>query len=380
MKDIKKIVKKIFTLLPVKNIILFESNPDFTDNSKLVFDKFIEKKVNEKYKIVWFVNNSKKFKNIKIKNVKFVSVYSKYNILKVLRRLYYNSVAKFIIDCNRYISKMRKNQFRLYLSHGTPLKKALEYGKGIGETDYILEIGEFFKDKNSELFGKPKNCFLHLGFPRNDELFANISINDIFAEYSGKKCIVWLPTYRKHKDKENMEASNFKYGLPILDSEENFIKIDNVLNENKIMLFIKLHPAEDTSVIKSFKCNNIRIINDEDLAKKGFNLYQFLSASDALITDYSAVYYDYLLTKKPIALAISDIVDFKEKHGFFYDYYKTIKGHYVYDLKDLCDFIKNLAQSNDVYLEERVKCLKKYHTFNDNKSSERVYEFIKKYL
>ena len=378
--SIKKIIKKVFGILPIKNIIVMESNPDFTDNTKLVFDKLIEKKVNGKYKIIWFVNDSKKFKDNKIKNVKFISAYSKYNILKILRRLYYNATAKIIIDCNKYIPKIKKEQFRLYLTHGTPLKNTLEYGKGIGDIDYILEISEFFKEKNSEIFRKPKECFLNLGFPRNDELFIQISANEIFPQCNSEKNIVWLPTYRKHKDKVDMEKSNLRYGLPVLNSEEDFAKVDKVLNENNIMLFIKLHPAEDTSFIKSFNCKNIKLINDEDLAKKGFNLYQFLAASDALITDYSAVYYDYLLTKKPIALAISDIEDFKEKHGLFYDYYQTVKGHYVYNAKDLYEFIKNLAQDNDVYFGERQKCLEKYHTFYDDKSSERVYEFIKKYL
>ena len=43
MKKIKKIIKKIINIFPNKNIILFESYPDFADSTKLFFDYLIEK-------------------------------------------------------------------------------------------------------------------------------------------------------------------------------------------------------------------------------------------------------------------------------------------------------------------------------------------------
>ena len=51
--------------------------------------------------------------------------------------------------------------------------------------------------------------------------------------------------------------------------------------------------------------------NDEYLKEKEIKLNQILSATDALITDYSSIYYDYLLTDKPIGLTINDIDEFK---------------------------------------------------------------------
>ena len=379
-ETVKKIIKKIFNIFPIKNIILMESNPDFTDNTKIVFDKLIENHVNDKYKIVWFVKDSKEFRDVKIKNVKFISVYSKYNIFQKIKKFYYNSSAKIIIDCNNYIPKLKDKQFRLYLSHGTPLKDTKGYCLGLGDVDYILEIGDFFTAKCAELFEKSEEYFLHLGFPRNDQLFLNFTIKEIFPEYEGKKIVVWLPTYRKHKDHDKYKQSLLKYGLPAINSEDDFAKVDRILEENNTIILMKLHPAQDKNVIESFKCNNLKIITDEQIAKKGFNLYKLLAASDALITDYSSVYYDYLLTKKPIGLAITDIEEYKENAGFVYDYYKIVKGEYIYNSEELCNFIKDLAEGKDKFLEERLNCLKLYHTYYDDKSSERVYEFIKKYL
>lgn len=377
--NIKNIIKRILLIFPVRNIIIMESNPDFTDNTKKVFDKLIENRVNDKYKIVWFVYNPKEFKDIKIKNVKFVSMFSNCDLFK---RLYYNYFAKIIIDSNKYIPKVRKEQFRLYLCHGTPLKNAGGYCEQIGEVDYILEIGDFFREKDCKLFNKSKEYFLDLGFPRNDDLLLNSKIDEVFPEFKGNKIIVWLPTYRKHKnDNSNTYTESIiKYGLPSINSSKDFENIDKVLKENNTIMLIKLHPAQDRGVIDSFKCNNIKVVTDEELIIRKTNLYKLLSISDALITDYSSVYYDYLITKKPIGLAITDIDEYEEKVGFAYNYYDTVKGEYIYNSNDLAKFITNIAKNKDEKRQERLRCLELYHTYCDGKSSERVYEFIKKYL
>lgn len=376
---LKQIIKNLlFIILPIRNIIIMESKPDFTDNTKLVFDKLIEEKVNNKYKIVWFVKDARKFKNIKIRNVKFLDINKK---SKAFLKTYYKYTARIIIDSNDYVHKVREEQFRFYLCHGTPLKKADSYCEAVGDTDYMLEVGTFFKEANMQLYKKDKDTFLDIGYPRNDDLFTNLTIGDIFPEYKNKKIFVWLPTYRKHKENdERYKESQLKYGLPTINSTDDFEKLDNVLQQNKAILLIKLHPAQDKRVIESFKCNNIKIISDEQLTENNSNLYKLLAASDALITDYSSVYYDYLLTKKPIGLAITDIEEYKEKVGFVYDYYEVIKGEYLYNSAQLIDFIKNVVEGKDVKLEERMNCLKLYYSYKDNKSSERVYEIIKKHL
>lgn len=375
-------IKNIFRLLPVKNIIIMESNPDFTDSVKKVFDELLKNNINEKYKIVWFVNDSKKFKNIKIKNVKFVDMFpNKYNIFKVLIKLCYNYSAKIIIDSNKYVSKVRKEQFRIHLAHGTPLKNAANYNAGIGNVDYIVELSEFFKDVNSNSYQVDKNKLIDVGFPRNDQLLEKLDRNVYLPKLANKKIIIWLPTYRKHNYNNDYSSdSSLKFGIPCFETEEDFREIDRILEENNTIILLKLHPAQDKKVIVSCKTNNLKIVTDEQLLEKRVNLYQLLSMSDGLITDYSSVYYDYLLTNKPIGLAISDINEYNNKVGFVYDYYDTIKGHYIYELKELIDFIENISNNNDIYYEQRKNVLEKYHQYIDGKSTERVIKHIKKYL
>ena len=357
-----------------------ESNPDFTDNTKKVYEKLLENKVNEDYKIVWFVDDYKKFNHIKEKNVKFINIIPGKNIINILKKTYYLCSAKIIIDSNKYINKVKKEQIRFHLCHGTPIKKVDDYSGSIGEADFILEIGDYFKKENSRIFKKNENIFLDLGFPRNDDLFSNIKVLKDYKSKINNKIVVWLPTYRNHKNHKCSKDMILKYGLPCLNSKKEVLKFDKVLRDNNITVFIKLHPAQDNKLLESFNCENFKLITDSDLKENNINLYQLLSISDALITDYSSIYYDYLLTKRPIILAISDIEIYNKNVGFFDDYYKVIKGDFAYKVDDLCECMKNLAKGIDKLKAERVKCLKLYHKYYDNKSAERVYEFIKKFL
>ena len=45
MKDkIRNLIKKIMSIFKIKNIIIFESNADYSDNSRAFYEYLIEKK------------------------------------------------------------------------------------------------------------------------------------------------------------------------------------------------------------------------------------------------------------------------------------------------------------------------------------------------
>ena len=47
----------LFNLIPVGNTILFESRPDFSDNTMAVFSEMIHRGLNKKYRLVWLIHN-----------------------------------------------------------------------------------------------------------------------------------------------------------------------------------------------------------------------------------------------------------------------------------------------------------------------------------
>ena len=48
-------------------------------------------------------------------------------------------------------------------------------------------------------------------------------------------------------------------------------------------------------------------------------MYVLLRNADALITDYSSAYFDYMLLNRPIAFTVEDIEEYRKKRGFVFD-------------------------------------------------------------
>lgn len=366
----------------LKNIILLESNPDFADNTKAVYDELINRRINDKYRLIWFIDDKNKFKDIKNKNVKFIQRDDKF--LSKIICLYYNIFSKYIIDCNKVINKYNKHQFRIHLTHGAPLKIARDYCRSVGEIDYVIQISDFFTNITKDLFNVDEDKILTLGFPRCDEIYKDVKF-DVFPEIKRNKTIVWFPTYRNHKNFINKDNKTynmgikFPFGVPCINSDSELNELNRLLNNKNILLLIKLHPVEDDTKINELKLSNIKLIKDIIFEKKHNNLYQMFSNIDALITDYSSVYYDFLLTKKPIGLAISDIKEYtKYVELLFKDYEKNIAGEYIYNFNDLKRFIENIAENKDIKYEDRLKKLKLYQKYDDGQSSKRVVNILVK--
>lgn len=370
----------------MRNTILMESNPDFSDNSRAVFEELIKRNINEKYKIIWFVQNPKEFKDINIRNVFFWG--RERNRFESLRFRYYNLFSKCIIDCNRFIKKIHEYQFRVHLCHGAPIKIASDYNSQIGNVDYVLQMSTFFDEYNAKSFNIDKNKIVNLGFPRNDEFFKKENMNlKLFPDIQRNKTIIWLPTYRNHKAFKNGENDtynmhiDFKYGVPTIIDENQLIKLNKVLQEKKILLLIKLHPVEDSTKIQQLDLSNLKLITDSMVTNNHKYLYQYLANIDALITDYSSIYYDFLLTKKPIGMAVPDKEEYK-KHVklFFENLEENLPGEYIYSFDDLLMFIENLSNGIDLSYDKRLEKIKLYHENIDGNSAKRVVDFIMKQM
>ena len=60
-------------LLPMNDEIVLESNPDMSCNTYALYQFFLKKGLNSKYKLTWIVDDPEQFKDIKIKNVSFIA-------------------------------------------------------------------------------------------------------------------------------------------------------------------------------------------------------------------------------------------------------------------------------------------------------------------
>ncbi len=368
---------KICHYLPLnKRMIIFESEPDLCDNSWALYQHI--KKNHLGYKFVWVVSNTDKFKKNEDGETKFVTRFGKGMHLKTL---YYYATAKYSFwthwTLHHYIP--RKGQTVINLWHGIPIKatkvKNHEYYNWLISTE----------QNTNHLFSKYLGCdmskILPLGYPRNDLLLHNIGVgtDNPYCKKEGiKKVIIWMPTFRQSINKRLSEnLCDTSTGLPLLDSEMELRNLDDYLSMKDVIIIIKIHhlQAEKDLFKKTF--NNIIILTDEILAKDNIQLYQIVGKTDALITDYSSILFDYMLTDKPIGFILDDIDKYKKSCGFLIEDPKSVmKGEHIYDISQLYNFIDDIENNIDKYRTERNNLREKIHIADNASACENIVRYF----
>lgn len=375
----KKFLKKLFALianiLPKKNIILFESQPDFADSSKSIFDECLCNDINRKYKMVWLVEKPENFKNADIFNTIFIKKNSK-KLSDNIQKLYYFMVAKYCFYTHNLIGLPgNKRQIRYFIPHAAlPLKNSSGCFWSYQSNTYIECTSNFAAKYRCKTFGGGEERVKILGLPRNDELFIVDDTKEKLGLLDYKKIIIWLPTFKHHKNKDRNDYNNNKISQDISLLNESDLKFtNNFLKKSNMILLIKFHPMQDLSFVKMKKYSNIRCISDNDLRRKNILLYRLLNVSDALITDFSSVYIDYLLLNRPIGFELIDIDKYKKGRGFlFKNPLKYMPGFKIHNKDELISFLEKISKGDDEFESERKKLLNLVHKYQDGKSSQRI--------
>lgn len=367
---------KVIRHLPIQDVMIFESHSDFCDNSRTLFDYMISQGFNQKYRMIWLVEHPEQFKEMKIPNVEFIDLNPKSLGAKI--SYYYNfAVARFAFFSHRAAPfKPDRGEVFMNLSHGTCMKNTNFVNTG-HNADYVLYTSDYFKDAYVANLGCTSEQLLPLGNTRNDLLFKKEPVIHHLVSRPFEKVLVWMPTYRRHKNGMDTFTKSEKnqVGLPVLSSASDLLQLNEHLAGLDSLLLIKLHPAQNLADIKVTDLSNIRLLKNDDLDAKGVSLYSMLAESDALISDYSSVYVDYLLTDKPIAFTVDDMKDYST--GFFFeDPLSYMPGPHINDLTGFKDFIADVAASRDPFGPQRKAVNDLFNRYQDGRFSERVVEFL----
>ncbi len=370
----KKLIYWLFSRILLRNTILLESSSDFCDSTKTFFDFLILNKYNDKYKIYWAVDDPKKFKEKKYKNVKFISR-SKQN----LKSLIYLLCCEYCIYTHSFVGNyMNKRQKRVFVTHASmPFKNSSgKFWKADYNTIILGTSSHCIKYRNICLNGD-LNQYKITGLPRNDDLFAPDQTIYKKLGIKNKKLIIWMPTFKHQPCGRNDFLDNDRKLDVSLLSEENVELINNYLLQNDATLIIKPHPGQDLKYIKVKECENVLFVTNDKLNEENISLYKLLAISDALITDFSSVFLDYLLLNKPIAFDLCDQQAYKKGIGYIVenpdDY---MVGKKIYSLDDLFKFIKTVVKNIDDYNQRRIELCDIIHKYKDNKSSERLAKLL----
>ena len=365
----ERVLCKFFLLCPKRKRILFESVPDLGDSTYEVFRELLRRNINKEYEFVWCLH--KELPELpEIENVKYVHMKKQWWRFK-----YYEYTSTCLISCNYFLLSHSKKQISYSISHGSPLKSVVTYYHLPDRVDYFFTASE-----EMGRITQKDMCFeaarsVSLGLPRNDEF--SKPETDIAPLFDGEfdKIIVWYPTFRQHN--AGGVNTNAKQGIPIIHNSENAARLNECARANRVLIVLKPHFAQDLSYIKDLKLSNIVFIDDLFFKKNHLTSYEFVHATDALVTDYSSIYYDYLLADKPIALVWEDLEEYRQNPGFSVDLEDYCKGaEKVYTIGDFEKFLTDVAAGRDDLKAARAEINARANYASDGRNAKRVVDFI----
>ncbi len=365
---------KFFQHIKLKeNYIVLESEGDFTDNIRAFYDYMIENQINENYRLIWVVHNPRKYqKKIHEENVRFIS---RFHIGIHIKAMYYNAVSKwFVVSHYGWPIIWQPAQIVINTNHGVyGLKKAYSVKRKC--CDYALCCSEYIADEVKRLFHLDQNHCLIIGIPRLDMLYKHHDyVHKLFDDIRDDKIILSMETYRQTKSWKDSDKVN-PFALNIISSSVELAELNDFLKQQHCVLIIKIHHLQDMKFISSVQLDHIRYITDEDLLRSNVQVNQLLENADVLLTDYSSVFYDYLLLNRPIGFMVRDMEDYSR--GFLSDDpLSEMPGEKIYTLPQLKKFIANCNMNIDLYEDERNRIKKKVYKYNDSNNCERLWNFI----
>jgi len=329
----------------------------FADNTKYLF---LYTSQNEKnIKSIWLAKNKKLAK--KLQELGYLSYYD-----KGFKGIYYALRAKYtIVDAyfKRYNFKFSGNSKIIQLLHGKGMKKKGYAKKILKNNDYIFTTSKFVTDLLPKSFTKNSKCVIS-GFSRDDSFFTEIKNSKIDTDIICLKKIKELSI----ENKKILYAPTFRRNIKNFDLK-SILNLQNWLKDNKYYLFISLHSKYRTQKrLKNTK--NIFFIKDCDTTP-------LLKYFDLLITDYSSIFTNFLLTNNPIIFYPFDLENYQQKEGLCFNYNEFTPGPKVFDIKSLKEAI-NTIFIEDEYKEKRLEIKNLYHKYTDGNASKRIIEIIKK--
>ena len=349
--------------LPKKEncILIYCANDNLSDNSETLYKYLVDNNYYEKYRIYCILKNYKNYTSPNKARIKFVS--QTFGTIKYLFSKYmFYSMGKIPI-------KPSKEQVIINMWHGIPLKSIghlsqIDNGEEFFFT-YVCASSELFRPIMAAAFGCPEKNVCICGEPKADRLFAQRKKD------STNKLILWTPTFRQSKYLGYSDSTETNF-LPLFENNE-WIKLNDMLKKKGLKLVAKLHPGQDLNGFEEEILSNLEVYSSMAFEKEKGDLYEMLSLSDALITDYSSVYFNYLLLNRPIGFDLSDIKEYSDSRGFVFenplDY---MPGEKLYSKEDLFKFLDDIAVGKNNYVEERKRVCNLVHQYQDGKNCERL--------
>jgi len=382
-----------------KNLWVFGSlhGSVFSDNAKYFFLYCNRFKKDSAVQTAWISSNRKLLKLLKLNGLRAYHPFSFQGIGCTLRaRVYFFTYRSSDINFATSGGAVKVN-----LWHGIPLKKiehdrydrrvtraarlrhmlervvwAIRNPEDTEKYHYVLTSSRFVVDRHASAFRLKPEQIITTGFPRTDILFSHENGANMMGEeeqaikkkfesakQNGYRILVYLPTFRDWNNSR-------RRALPI-----DWKGMDEMLTKTRAKLYCKLHAEDKSHAPDVTACENIEFISPD------VDLYPFFVDTDALITDYSSVFFDYLFFDKPIVFYPFDLEDYQRHSRSFYDNYESVtpgpKASSPQDFTNLVgQLLSDYERERGNFQGRRRQIRELFYDHVDSQASERLFEEV----
>lgn len=345
-----RIIYNILKIFPIKkNRIIFNSfgGKFYSCNPKYIYKELLNQ--NKNFDFIWVLECE--YDNYKeLENAKIVKKNS-------LRTLYYYATSKYWVINYQLDHRLKPKNKSIYIQtwHGTPLKnigldiencKEWERDnikKEAKNWDIFISNSREFEDIYSKSFEINKDIIMNIGLPRNDLLLNKDKNKKLAVEIrrrlnlGEKKIILYAPTFRR-EDKG------------IIKIRLDFDKLYKELSSEYTFL-VKAHPNFKLNINNKYSKFIIDVTSYVDIQE----LYLI---ADILITDYSSVFCDFVISEKPMIFYPYDYEQYiATSRGLYFKYDEIVPGPIVYSTEEIIENCKNIDKIKEKY-ESKIKLIK----------------------
>lgn len=370
---------KYYEKLEVKdNRILYQSRDgkSMSDSPYAIFKYLISNPEYEDFTHIWACqsNEIRKYYKRKYKHLKkvhFVVIHGKEYLQELAQCKYLFNNSSFSI----YFTS-KPEQIYVNTWHGTPLKHlgldldnsllAIQnLTRNFLNTKYILTQNEHTTDvfKNAfQLDGLYDGTFIEDGYPRTD-LTINKSRKEMEQEIvkngihlNKKKNLLFAPTYR----------GNFMDPADNIDELLN--SVQNLESQTDYNILLKVHPFLYNNVIEDGRFKKYLISDTVDPN-------EILSVADLLVTDYSSIFFDFLVTNKPVIFYTSDYEKYTKERGLYMNV-DSLPGPTTTNITDLIETINHNLFNEEKYIERYKNYKKQFVPYDDGEVTKRLVDRV----
>ena len=281
----------------------------------------------------------------------------------------------------------KPEQFFLQTWHGTPLKKLgcdittgqgnamnsisdlhRRYRREAKRFDKLLAPSKFCAKAFQSTFDLPnQDKIVKQAYPRNDRL-VNATEKDIaklkqkLSLPLDKKIILYAPTWR---DNQHDAKLGYTYKLKV-----NFKKWQAALGDEYVVIFRAHYLVAQQYKLEKY-AGFIYNLSDYD------EISDLYLVSDLLITDYSSVFFDYAILKRPMLFYMYDYDEYRtQMHDFYFDI-DELPGPIIKSQKRLLREIPLIEQKQTRYAKRYQRFARKYNPREDGTGAKQAAQLIR---